>query len=244
MASFNTYLFIYVVGGLTFLPLCVACVFFILYLSFPTVPVPHDYTVPRIRPRKGASLGSYDSDATRRPRSQDGEIDGEGGDTHDAHDRDGRYNESNRFSIRSADEQLAAQDYVEVAAAGYFSVYREYVPGAGHAKLPSEKNSPTGESSHSAHSSNGTGASYGEKDKDKNSGNGHGNGSTSVYQSMYRSLFSFEGKKHQSHSATSSGHDSSSSTSLSSLNSGNSGNGNSSSGKGPKRKNVFYVVLR
>lgn len=251
MASFNTYLFIYVVGGLTFLPLCVACLFFVLYLSFPTIPIPQDDSSPKAKSRNAASFGSHESGETRETKSRSREINA-GSDNHEG-DREDHDEEGSDSSIRSVDVKLAAQDSADVAAAGYFSVCREYVPGGVNAKPP-EKSSPTGEISYTAHTSNGAGGHGGDRDKDRDSGsftgsgngngNGNGNGGTSVYQSMYRSLFSFEGRKQQSNSSASLNRDISSSTSLSSSNGGNGGSGTSGNGKGSKKKNLFYVVLR
>lgn len=127
MVTFNQFVFIYVLGGLTFLPLAVL---FVLLHAHLTFPVRDELTDAR-------------DDATKKTKAFDGDA-------------------GSALEAEKLPDGLKPRAHEPDAAAGYFAVCREYVPGGVNGKPP-ERTTPAG-------------AVIAAE-------------SPSVYQSMYRSIF-------------------------------------------------------
>lgn len=162
MGSFTGYVIIYILGGVTFLPLLVVLLFLHAYLTLKP-PVSQD-----------ESLSSSSAAATAVSNQQPGTTDNNGNsintDENKSHVRRlsliSRPNDD-QFSLKSGTDVLAEKFqrvHENDVAAGYFAVCREYVPGGVNGKPP-ERTTPAGEVV------------------------GTESQSPSVYQSMYRSIF-------------------------------------------------------
>lgn len=162
MGSFTGYVVIYVLGGVTFIPLIIALLFLHAYLTLKP-PVNQD-----------ESLSSSAAAAAAVSNQQPGnttENNGNGiNDENKSHARKlsllTRPNDD-QFSLKSGTDVLASKFqrvHESDVAAGYFAVCREYVPGGVNGKPP-ERTTPAGEVV------------------------GTESQSPSVYQSMYRSIF-------------------------------------------------------
>lgn len=162
MGSFTGYVIIYILGGVTFLPLLVVLLFLHAYLTLKP-PVNQD-----------ESLSSSSAAATAVSNQQPGTTDNNGNsintDENKSHARRlsliSRPNDD-QFSLKSGTDVLAEKFqrvHENDVAAGYFAVCREYVPGGVNGKPP-ERTTPAGEVV------------------------GTESQSPSVYQSMYRSIF-------------------------------------------------------
>jgi hypothetical protein len=118
MGSLQWFLFVYVLGGLTFVPLLIALVLLHAYYVLPTVTGKEE----------GTPRDNSDNDPAQLLRP---------------HDDDG----VNKAAFRTATDDLAEKfhrKHDSDVAAGYFAVCREYVPGGVNGKPP-EKLAPAGE---------------------------------------------------------------------------------------------------
>ncbi|BCS16647.1 hypothetical protein ASPFODRAFT_41823 [Aspergillus luchuensis CBS 106.47] len=117
MGSYASFLFIYVLGGLTFLPLVLSLVALFVYLTLPTAaPSP-----PLSSDQKSCHPQSS-STTLRRPTDD-------------------------HYSLKSGTDELAEKfhrTHDSDVAAGYFAVCREYVPGGVNGRPP-ERTTPAGE---------------------------------------------------------------------------------------------------
>ncbi|EED13848.1 conserved hypothetical protein [Talaromyces stipitatus ATCC 10500] len=167
MGSFTGYVIIYVLGGVTFLPLIVALLFLHAYLTLKP-PVRHDES------SSSASCAATTGSVSNQQSGNNNTSDNNGNSIHDENNRSLARRSSllrpndDQFSLKSGTDVLAEKFHraheSDVAAAGYFAVCREYVPGGVNGKPP-ERTTPAGEVV------------------------GTENQSPSVYQSMYRSIF-------------------------------------------------------
>jgi len=119
MGSVGSFLFVYLLGGLTFFPLVLSLVFLFIYLSLPDTP-----TSPSQKQQKQQQECEHARvpDFLRRPSD----------------DQD---------SLKSGTDALAEEfhrTHESDVAAGYFAVCREYVPGGVNGKPP-ERTTPAGE---------------------------------------------------------------------------------------------------
>lgn len=119
MGSVGSFLFVYLLGGLTFFPLVLSLVFLFIYLSLPDTP-----TSPSQKQQKQQQQCEHarDPDLLRRP-TDDQDI------------------------LKSGTDALAEEfhrTHESDVAAGYFAVCREYVPGGVNGKPP-ERTTPAGE---------------------------------------------------------------------------------------------------
>lgn len=118
MGSVGSFLFVYLLGGLTFFPLVLSLVFLFIYLSLPDTP-----TSP--------------SQKQQKQRQQ----------WEQARDRDLHRPTDDQDSLKSGTDALAEEfhrTHESDVAAGYFAVCREYVPGGVNGKPP-ERTTPAGE---------------------------------------------------------------------------------------------------
>src|SRR5437762_6858776 len=112
--SFRAILLAYVVGGVTFIPLLVAALLLHAYLTFPVI--------------QDAGSASSDSAGSRE----------------DPLRRPGDDDEAFRSTISGLDERFLRKSSRDTDdAAGYFAVFREYVPRGVNGKPP-ERPSPVG----------------------------------------------------------------------------------------------------
>lgn len=158
MLIISTFLGVYLLGGITFIPLILLAILCHAYFVLPA----HGNKGPSSRDQKSAD-GHYNKDNSELTNSE----------------------------LKSLPEELAPRNHEPDVAAGYFAVCREYVPGGINGKPP-ERISPGG-------------AVVATE-------------SSSVYQSMYRSIFD----RNKPATAT-----------LDGVN-----------GRPKKARNLFYVVLR
>ncbi|KUL85314.1 hypothetical protein ZTR_07983 [Talaromyces verruculosus] len=163
MGSFTGYVVIYILGGVTFIPLIVALLFLHAYLTLKP-PVNQD-----------ESLSSTVVSNQRRGNTSDNNGNGNSINNNDENKSHARRlsllsrPNDDQFSLKSGTDVLAEKFHQRVhhetdVAAGYFAVCREYVPGGVNGKPP-ERTTPAGEVV------------------------GTESQSPSVYQSMYRSIF-------------------------------------------------------
>jgi hypothetical protein len=160
MGSFTGYVVVYVLGGVTFIPLVIALLVLHAYLTLK----------PPVKQDDSSSAASL-STAVRNDNANNGAAAILGGSSYDVNS-----NNSSKTSIllRPNDDQYSLKSGTDVlaekfhrshdsdVAAGFFAVCRDYVPGGVNGKPP-ERTTPAGEVV--------------------------GNESPSVYQSMYRSIF-------------------------------------------------------
>lgn len=119
MGSVGSFLFVYLLGGLTFLPLVLSLVFLFIYLSLPDTPTSPSQKQPK---KQQQWEQPRDRDLLLRPTD----------------DQD---------SLKSGTDALAEEfhrTHESDVAAGYFAVCREYVPGGVNGKPP-ERTTPAGE---------------------------------------------------------------------------------------------------
>lgn len=118
MGSFGSFLFVYFLGGLTFLPLVLSLVLLFVYLTLPQASaLSEEHQKCRPQQARGQSR-----DPLRRSTD----------------DQD---------SLKSGTDALAEEfqrTHESDVAAGYFAVCREYVPGGVNGKPP-ERTTPAGE---------------------------------------------------------------------------------------------------
>lgn len=118
MGSVGSFLFVYVLGGLTFLPLVLSLVFLFIYLSLPDTPT------------SSSQKQQKQQQQWEQPR-----------------DRDLHLPTDDQDSLKSGTDALAEEfhrTHESDVAAGYFAVCREYVPGGVNGKPP-ERTTPAGE---------------------------------------------------------------------------------------------------
>lgn len=164
MGSFTGYVVIYILGGVTFIPLIAALLFLHAYLTLKS-PVNQDESL------SSSSSAAAGAVSNQQPGSAvDNVRNGNGNDKNGSHARRlsllSRPNDD-QFSLKSGTDVLAEKFqrvHESDVAAGYFAVCREYVPGGVNGKPP-ERTTPAGEVV------------------------GTESQSPSVYQSMYRSIF-------------------------------------------------------
>ena len=163
MGSFTGYVVIYVLGGVTFIPLLVVLLFLHAYLTLK----------PPVDPDESSQSSAAAATSVSNQRScntSDNNGHGINNDEIKSHARRlsllSRPNDD-QFSLKSGTDVLAEKfqrAHESDVAAGYFAVCREYVPGGVNGKPP-ERTTPAGEVV------------------------GTESQSPSVYQSMYRSIF-------------------------------------------------------
>jgi hypothetical protein len=158
MLTVSTFLGVYVLGGITFIPLILIVILCHAYFALPA----HD--------------GNATSDGRERVRDDNWQTDPA---------------ELTNSELKSLPEELTPRNHEPDVAAGYFAVCREYVPGGINGRPP-ERITPAGAVVTTE--------------------------SSSVYQSMYRSIFD----RNKSTTPTLDG----------------------ANGKTKKARNLFYVVLR
>ncbi|GKZ23346.1 hypothetical protein AbraIFM66951_009244 [Aspergillus brasiliensis] len=119
MGSYASFLFIYVLGGLTFLPLVLSLVLLFAYLTLPTAaPSPP----PPLAADQKSCQPQPSSTSLRQPTDD-------------------------QYSLKSGTDELAEKfhrTHDSDVAAGYFAVCREYVPGGVNGRPP-ERTTPAGE---------------------------------------------------------------------------------------------------
>lgn len=216
MGSFTGYVVIYVLGGVTFIPLVFAILFLHAYLTLKPASSQHQSSSSSSNTKRtSTSAGTSTASVSNQPHQQQQQqpqqhqrVDNTDG----TQDRFSNHNHSrqqqasllsrpsdDQFSLKSGTDVLAEKFHRvhdSDVAAGYFAVCREYVPGGVNGKPP-ERTTPAGEVV------------------------GTESQSPSVYQSMYRSIFE---RKPASASIEP---------------------GNANGGRNFKKaRNVFYIVLR
>lgn len=164
MGSFTGYVVIYILGGVTFIPLIVTLLFLHAYLTLKP-PVNQD-----------ESLSSSSAAATAVSNQHPGHTTDNNGNDNITNDENKSHSRRLSLLSRPNDDQFSLKSGTDVlaekfqrvhendVAAGYFAVCREYVPGGVNGKPP-ERTTPAGEVV------------------------GTESQSPSVYQSMYRSIF-------------------------------------------------------
>jgi len=169
MGSFTGYVVIYILGGVTFIPLIVALLFLHAYLTLKP-PVNQD--------ESSSSSSAATPAGTVSNRHSGHTTDNDGNGNGGINSNDENKSHARRLSLlsRPNDDQFSLKSGTDVlaekfqrvhendVAAGYFAVCREYVPGGVNGKPP-ERTTPAGEVV------------------------GTESQSPSVYQSMYRSIF-------------------------------------------------------
>ena len=118
MGSVGSFLFVYLLGGLTFFPLVLSLVFLFIYLSLPDTP----------------------SSPSQKQQKQQQQWE-------QARDRDLHRPTDDQDSLKSGTDALAEEfhrTHESDVAAGYFAVCREYVPGGVNGRPP-ERTTPAGE---------------------------------------------------------------------------------------------------
>lgn len=167
MGSFTGYVVIYILGGVTFIPLIVALLFLHAYLTLKP-PVNQDESLSS---SAAATAVSNQQPGNTSDNNGNGNSINNNGENK-SHARGlsllSRPNDD-QFSLKSGTDVLAEKLHQRVnhendVAAGYFAVCREYVPGGVNGKPP-ERTTPAGEVV------------------------GTESQSPSVYQSMYRTIF-------------------------------------------------------
>jgi hypothetical protein len=169
MGSFTGYVVIYILGGVTFIPLIVALLFLHAYLTLKP-PVNSDESLSSSAAATAAGSVSNQQSGTNNTTDSNNNGNGINNDENKSHSRRlsllSRPNDD-QFSLKSGTDVLAEKFqrvHESDVAAGYFAVCREYVPGGVNGKPP-ERTTPAGEVV------------------------GTESQSPSVYQSMYRSIF-------------------------------------------------------
>lgn len=116
MGSVGSFLFVYLLGGLTFIPLVLSLVFLFIYLALPYTP-----SSPQQLPKQ-QKCDQQARDPLRRPTSDQDSL---------------------KSGTDALAEEFHRTHESDVAA-GYFAVCREYVPGGVNGKPP-ERTTPAGE---------------------------------------------------------------------------------------------------
>lgn len=129
MDSFGSIVFVYVLGGVTFLPLVLSLVFLFVYLTLPQ-----------------ASVVSQQQQEQQQHQHQLQEDAGEKNTKKTTYDPL-RRSTDDQESLKSGTDALAEEfhrTHESDVAAGYYAVCREYVPGGVNGKPP-ERTTPAGE---------------------------------------------------------------------------------------------------
>lgn len=130
MASLSGFLFVYVLGGVTFLPLVLSLLFLFVYLTLPQ-----------------ASSLSQQKQQQQQQQQEDDSWEEKKKITTTAKDDPLRRPTDDQESLKSGTDALADEFHrtreFDVAA-GYYAVCREYVPGGVNGKPP-ERTTPAGE---------------------------------------------------------------------------------------------------
>lgn len=180
MGSFTGYVIVYVLGGVTFLPLLIVLLFLHAYLTLKPAVKQDDSSSAAANgiSTNDGPVDAIDGTSTSHDVNNNSNNNNNSGSHYFSHHSKSNSNGSNRKSLlpRPNDDQFSLKSGTDVlaekfqrahesdVAAGYFAVCRDYVPGGVNGKPP-ERTTPAGEVV------------------------GTESQSPSVYQSMYRSIF-------------------------------------------------------